>query len=157
MTTPTARRALVETAFAAVMARDVDAVLKCLTPEAVLVDPHYPVTRMEGHDAIADGLRWAFGGMKSMGFEIVRYMETAGGESAAVEVATHHVLRLGNRPLEFPQVFVVDFAGERLSRMQAYEPYGPGGPAALFIGAERLRRRLRRRSRPTPAGPAPVG
>ena len=144
MTSVAARRALLDRAFAGVMAQDVDAVLRCLTPDAVLVDPHYPVTRMEGHAAIADGLRWAFGGMKSMGFEVVKYFETAGGESAAVEVATHHVLRMGDRHLDFPQVFVADFTGELLSRMQAYEPYGPGGPAALFIGAERLRRRLRR-------------
>lgn len=139
-----AHRAQVEAAFAAVMARDVEAVLGCLTPDAVLVDPHYPATRMEGHEAIADGLRWAFAGMRSMRFDIERYFETADGESAAVEVATHHVLVLGNRHLDFPQVFVMDFDGDRVARMQAYEPYGPGGPAALFIGAERLRRRLRR-------------
>ncbi len=137
-------RAHVEAAFAAVMAQDVEAVLGCMTPDAVLVDPHYPVTRMEGQEAIADGLRWAFGGMRSMRFEIERYFESPDGASAAVEVATHHVLRLGNRHLDFPQVFVMDFEGDRVARMQAYEPYGPGGPAGLFIGAERLRRRWRR-------------
>jgi len=138
------RRATVEAVLRAVEAQDLDRVLTAFTDDAVLIDPHYPVVRMEGRAAIADGLTWAFAGMERMGFEIDRFMASADGNSAAVEVSTHHVLKMGGRHLDFPQVFVLDFAGEQVRRMQAYEPYGPGGPAGIFIGIERLRRRLRR-------------
>ena len=138
------RRERVEEVFRACAAMDLATVMAAFTEDAVLVDPHYPVVRMEGKAAIEDGLRWAFGSMSSMRFDIERYFEAPEGDGAAVEVATHHVLKVGNRHLDFPQAFVLEFDGELVRRMQAYEPYGPGGPAGVFIGLERLRRRFRR-------------
>src|SRR5690349_7198894 len=95
-------RQLVERSFAAVEAKDLDAVLASFDDTAELFDPHYPVPHMVGKAAIADGLRWAFGGMKQFGFTIVNYCESANGELVAVEVATHHILKTGMH-LRFPQ------------------------------------------------------
>jgi ketosteroid isomerase-like protein len=69
----TALEALVRAAFAAVMAKDLDACLGGFAEDGVLIDPHYPVQRMEAKAAIADGMRWGFGGMEVLGFEIERY------------------------------------------------------------------------------------
>jgi ketosteroid isomerase-like protein len=138
----TAVEALIRAAFAAVMAKDLDACLAGFAEDGVLIDPHYPIRRMEGKAAIADGLRWSFGGMEVLGFEIERYFEAADGRSAAVEVATHHVLK-GGRSLNFPQVFVFQVRDGLITRLQAYEPYGPGGIVGLFLGVQRLLHRRR--------------
>ena len=58
-------------------------------------DPHYPYKDMKGIAAVREGLMWAFGGMKSMGFDIDRW-------------------------------FLSD-DGTKITKMRAYEPYGPGG------------------------------
>jgi ketosteroid isomerase-like protein len=131
-------RDLIERMFAAVEARDVGAVLAFLTDDAILIDPHYPRPRMAGKPAIAEGLRWGFGGMKRMRFSIVHYFESEDGRGAAVEVDTAHVLKNG-RPLNFPQAFVFDTCDGLISRIQAYEPYGPGGILGLVLALVRLR------------------
>src|SRR5947209_7862944 len=83
----TTLRATVERLFKALEAKDAPAVLAFFAPNATIVDPHYPVPSMQGKAAIADGLRWAFGALRSMGFTIVNYCESADGRHAAVEVA----------------------------------------------------------------------
>ncbi len=76
-----------------------------------------------------------------MGFPIVNYFEAEGGECAAVEVATAHVLKSGMK-LDFPQMFVIETREGRISRLQAYEPYGPHGIVGVFLGATRIQRKL---------------
>ena len=71
MSTPL--RTLIERNFAAVEAKDLEAVLQCFAEDAVFIDPHYPSPVMIGKSAITDGLRWAFKGMKQFGFTIVSY------------------------------------------------------------------------------------
>jgi ketosteroid isomerase-like protein len=141
----TATRATIEKMFAAVEAKDSQAVLALFADDAVIVDPHYPVPRMVGKEAIADGLRWAFANLKSFSFPIVSYCESEDGLHAAVEVATGHVARGGMR-LNFPQAFMIDTRNDRITRLQAYTPYGPNGIGGLFLKAARLQRRLRRRA-----------
>jgi ketosteroid isomerase-like protein len=136
-------RTLIEQSFAAVEAKDLDAVLQCFAEDAVLIDPHYPSPVMDGKAAIADGLRWGFNSLKQFGFSIVSYFELPDGKRAAIEVATHHVLPNG-RHLEFPQAFFIDAQNNLITRIQAYEPYGPPGIVALILGGTRLQRRLRR-------------
>lgn len=62
--------------------------------------------------------------------------------SAAVEVNSHQVLP-GGIVFDYPQVFVIELRGGRIARLQAYEPFGPGGPVGLVLAATRLGRRLR--------------
>ena len=134
-------RTTVEQAFVAVESRNVDAVLAFFADDAVMIDPHYPTPHMAGKAAIASGLRWAYSGMQKMGFTILCYFEAPDRQSAAVEVATAHVLRTG-MPLRFSQVFVFDTRDGLITRMQAYEPYGPSGVAGAFLALTRLGRRL---------------
>lgn len=137
-------KSLIDTMFAAVTAKDLDAALACLSDDAVLFDPHYPSPRMEGKEAIADGLRWGFAGITSFGFDIDRYFGSDDGRSAVIEVSTHHVVGKGNR-LDFPQVFVVDTDGSHITRLVAFEPYGPHGMAGFGLSIGHLLHRLKGR------------
>jgi ketosteroid isomerase-like protein len=137
----TAPRATIERLFRAVEAKDLGAVLALCADDAVIIDPHYPVPHMAGKTAIAEGLRWAFGALKTMRFPIVTYCESEDGRHAAVEVATAHVAATGMR-LNFPQAFFIDMNDGLITRVQAYTPYGPGGVGGLFLRLARLQWRL---------------
>ena len=134
-------RARVEQAFATVETMNLDAVLALFAQDAVLYDPHYPRPHMAGKGQIAEGLRWGFGAMQKMGFPIVNYFEDETGQKAVVEVATAHVLRAGMK-LNFPQIFVIETKEGLITRLQAYEPYGPHGMNGLILGITRLVWRL---------------
>jgi ketosteroid isomerase-like protein len=134
-------RELVEHTFSIVEAKDLDGVLALCADDAVFQDPHYPVPRMVGKPAIRQGLSWGFSSMEKMGFPIVNYFEDATGQKAVVEVATAHVLSTGMK-LNFPQVFVIETRDDLITRLQAYEPYGPAGFVGLFLGMTRLIWRL---------------
>ncbi len=140
MSTPL--RATVDRLFAAFEAKDEAAVLALLADDAVLIDPHYPTPRMAGKTAIAEGLRWAFGAMKTLRFSIVTYGESEDGQTAVVEVDTAHMLKTG-LPLKFPQAFIVDTREGVVTRVRAYTPYGPGGMGGLILRVIRVWRRLR--------------
>ncbi|MGC5172607.1 nuclear transport factor 2 family protein [Microbacterium sp. DT81.1] len=140
-------RTLVEAMFAGVSAKDVDAAVAGMSDDIRLYDPHYPYPDMKGIAEVREGLTWAFGGMKSMGFDIDRWFSSDDGLSVTVELSTHHVLNVGDKHLDFPQVFVIDTDGTRITRMRAYEPYGPHGSTGfgLAIGHRIYRLRNRRR------------
>jgi len=139
-------RDLLERDLRAVESRDRQAVLDCFAPDGVLIDPHYPQPRMQGHAQIGAGLDWVFAGMASMRFDIVGFFESADGAGAAAEVESHHQLT-GGRRIEFTQTFVVQTRDGLITRMQTYLPYGPPGMAGVVLGLQRLRHRLSRRSR----------
>ena len=141
MSTPL--RTLIEQAFAAVEAKDLEVVLGYFAEEAILIDPHYPSPVMAGKAAIEDGLHWGCGGIKQFSFKIVNYYESADGQQTAVEVATHHILQQNGRHLEFPQAFFIDTQNNLITRMQAYGPYGPPGIVGVLLGGMRFQRRLR--------------
>jgi hypothetical protein len=146
---------LVESMFAGVQALDVGAATASMSDDVVLYDPHYPYPDMVGIVAVREGLAWAFTQMSSMRFDIDRWFFGADGTSVVVETSTHHVLKMGSKRLDFPQVFVIDTNGGtgdalRITRMRAYEPYGPHGSTGFGLkighGIYRLSRRHRRRS-----------
>ncbi len=134
-------RSTVERAFDAVMKMDIDAVLPYFADACVLIDPHYPTPRMVGKAAIRDGLAWGFGAMQKMGFTITTYFEADNHTSAVIEVDTAHVLKQGMR-LNFPQIFVIETKDGLITRMQAYEPYGPHGINGFVLSLTRLSRKL---------------
>ena len=134
-------RATIDRLFAAVAAKDIAAALDCFADDAVCIDPHYPAPHMVGKSAIADGLAWAFGTLEAMSLTPVNFFEN--GTSAAIETATAHRLP-GGRPLTFTQTFVVETRDGRITRLQSYPPYGPGGIGGLMLGLARLQRRLAR-------------
>jgi len=132
---------IAERLLAAVASKDLDAVLMFFAEDALFVDPHYPVPRMEGKQAIADGFRWAFAGLERMGFTIDRFFLSDDGTSAAAEVTTDHIVR-GEMRLQFHQVFIVETRDGLITRLQSYVPYGPPGIGGLFLRLTRLKRRL---------------
>lgn len=135
---------LVTRTFATVEAKDLDAMMRLFADDAVVIDPHFPTPQMQGKAAITEGFRGAIAGMHSFGYTIVNYFETENGQCAAVETATHHVVRQGMK-LDFPQVFIFEAADGQITRMQAYEPYGPHGIVGAFLFLARLTRRFSRK------------
>lgn len=140
----TRMRALIERNLNAVMAKDLDAAVSAFAPDGILIDPHYPRSRMTGRAEIESGFRWVFTGMKELNFSVLTCFYSEDDASAAVEVVSNHVLANGRR-LAFPQCFVVDAEGDLIDRWQAYEPYGPNGIGGLFLGLGKLGYRLRNR------------
>jgi limonene-1,2-epoxide hydrolase len=126
-------RPIVEAMFAGVSAKDVDAAVAPMSKNIELYDPHYPYPTMNGVAEVREGLTWAFGQMISMGFDVQRWFPSEDGLSVVVEVATHHVLKVGKKKLDFPQVFVIDTDGTSITRMRAYEPYGPHGSTGFGL------------------------
>jgi ketosteroid isomerase-like protein len=132
---------LVTDTFALLEAKDLEALMRVFADDAVLIDPHFPALRMQGKVAIRESMGEAMRDMHTFGYTIVNYCESEDGQCAAVETATHHVLRQGmNR--NFPQVFIFEAVDGRITRLQAYEPYGPHGMIGTFLWLARLVRRL---------------
>lgn len=134
---------LVMRAFETVQAKDLEAMMSLFSNDAVVIDPHFPEP-MQGKAAITEGFREAMNGMKSFGYTIVNYCESENGRCASVETATHHVMGLGIK-LNFPQVFFFDAADGYLTRMQAYEPYGPHGIMGVMLSFARLAKKFSRK------------
>lgn len=139
MTEPAA--AVLERLFRALEARDKQAALTCFTEDARLFDPHYPTPQMNGRAEIEAGLDWGLSVMREFGFTTIHLFEGRDAVSGAVEIDTNHVLKNG-QALNFPQVFVFETRDGLISRLRAYEPYGPNGLGGLFLGFARLRRKL---------------
>lgn len=133
---------LVRQTFAAIQAKDLDGLLALFADDAVLIDPHFEEPRMEGKVAIAKGLREAFAGVKSFEYVLGQYFEATHGQTAAVELGTHHNIS-GNFTVDFPQVFIFEAMSGRIVRMQAYEPYGPHGTLGMFLLLGRLVNRFK--------------
>jgi ketosteroid isomerase-like protein len=85
---------LVIRTFASVEAKDLDGTMSLFAEDAVVIDPHFRDPRIEGKAAIT---RRIPGGDQqsshSFGYTTVNYLESADGQCAAVETATHHVLK----------------------------------------------------------------
>ena len=135
---------LISHTFATVEAKNLDAMMSVFAEDAIVIDPHFPTPRMQGKAAITQGLRGAMAGMRSFGYTILNYYESENGQGAAVETATHHVVKQGMK-LNFSQVFIFDVADGRITRMQAYEPYGPHGIMGTFLFLVRLKNRFLRK------------
>ena len=130
---------LVQQLIAAFEARDLPAALALFAGDAMVIDPHYPVTEMKGKAAIKQGFEWAFTNIEKPGFTL-RHLWIE-GDSGAMEIDTHHVFR-GGMKVNFPQVFVIETRNGLITRLQSYTPYGPPGIGGLLIGLTRLTWRL---------------
>ena len=132
---------LVTRTFTALEAKDLSALMGLFAEDAVLIDPHFPAQTLRGTAAISQGFQTSIARTRSYGYQILNAFESKNGDRAAVEVKTHHVLQTGKH-IEFSQVFVFETANGRITRLQAYEPYGPPGVVGFFIGLARLKQRL---------------
>ena len=142
--TPTAIHDLVRRTFATLQAKDLETPMQMFADDAVVIDPHFPTPRMQGKASIRKGFGEAMSGMRSFGYTIANYFESENGQGAAVETATHHVLKQGMER-NFPQVFIFEVADEHITRLQAYEPYGPHGIIGVFLWVARLANRFVRK------------
>ncbi|MBE0587626.1 MAG: nuclear transport factor 2 family protein [Hydrogenophaga sp.] len=119
----------VDAVFAAFTSRDLVAVMRHFAEDAMLIDPHYPQPRMVGREAIERGLAWGLGSLVKPGFTIRHIW--LDGDTAAIEMDTHHVFK-GGLALCFDQFFVIEARDGKITRLQAYVPYGPPGVAGLL-------------------------
>jgi ketosteroid isomerase-like protein len=124
---------LVDATFQAIEAKDLEAALAGMTDDIVLFDPHYPQPLMHGKAEVSYGLRWAFADVTSFDFQVDRYFYSEDGSGVAVEVACHHVLRVGGE-MRFHQAFTGEFRDGLLAKWTAYEPYGPKGMTGIGLG-----------------------
>jgi ketosteroid isomerase-like protein len=124
----------------AFMARDLDLAASFFADDAVLIDPHYPQPRMQGRAQIERGLRWGLSSLAKPGFTVRR--SASDGDIAFFEVDTRHVLKIG-MTIAFEQVFVLEWRGDKIVRLQAYEPYPAPGVAGLIRRSTRLAWRLK--------------
>ncbi len=119
----------------AFLKRDLEAALAYFADDAVFYDPHYPIPEMKGIAAIRQGLAWGLGNLEKPGFTIRNWW--GNGESGAVELHTHHVFK-GGMAVEFDQVFVFELQDGKITRLQSYVPYGPGGIGGVMAKATYL-------------------
>ncbi|SRR5579884_2678604 len=142
--TNTALHTLVIRTFATIEAKDLEAMMSLFADNAVVIDPHFPTAQMQGRAVITEAFREAMSGMRSFGYTIKNYCESENGRCAAVETATHHVLKQRMKR-NFPQVFIFEVADGHITRLQAYEPYGPHGAIGVFLWIARVTNRLLRK------------
>jgi ketosteroid isomerase-like protein len=133
-------KAVVEKLMNAFIELDLEAAMACFADDAVLYDPHYPVQRMEGKEAIRQGLGWGIGNLEKAGFSVRHWW--ADENSGAVELDTDHVFK-GGMNAKFDQVFVFEVSGGKITRLQSYVPYGPGGLGGLMAKATHLTWRMK--------------
>jgi ketosteroid isomerase-like protein len=134
-------QSVMERMFRALERRDKADFMACVAEDAIFFDPHYPTPEMRGREAIDAGISWGLSMMKQFGFRTVHFFPGEGGLSGAFEIDTNHELKSGQK-LSFPQVFIVETKDGLLTRMRAYEPYGPNGIGGFFLGLERLKQRF---------------
>lgn len=136
---------LVRDHFNAVEAKDLEAVLAFYHSDIDFIDPHYPKVHMKGKDEILKGLTWSFKTVKSFGFSDINYFENDDGTKASVEYDSMIELFNG-KSFKFPQVFIIETSNHKISRLQAYEPYGPHGGHKIFLTVTRLIHKIMQRA-----------
>lgn len=120
---------LAQSLLKAFVAKDLPRIMSHFADDAVLIDPHYPQSRMQGRPAIQQGLSWGLNNIVKPGFTMRSLVAT--GDTAAIEVYTHHTFR-GGMVVRFDQVFMLETRDGQITRLQAYLPHGPHGIAALL-------------------------
>ncbi|MFA7399331.1 MAG: nuclear transport factor 2 family protein [Sideroxydans sp.] len=128
--------------FTAFISKDLDVVLGHFADGAVMIDPHYPQSVMHGRAEIERGLTWSFMNLEKPSF-VIRQLWIE-GDSASIEVATHHEFK-GGLVLHFDQVFVVETRDGKITRLQTYAPYAPHGITGFFTRMTRFVWRLQGR------------
>ena len=118
-------RELAQALLDAFMAKDKARILALFAADGALIDPHYPQPVMQGKDAVAAGLDFGLGFIQQPCFTVRKAWQD--DVSCVLEVDTFHTFVNGEQA-RFPQVFVFDFYGELIRRVQAYVPYPPPAP-----------------------------
>ncbi len=104
--------------------------LELCDPSCVIRDPHYPRPEMKGLAAIRQGMSWAFRTLKRASFEVHHIW--IDGPQATVYVQTHHQM-MGGLRVDVPQIFYICWNGDKITRIESFLPYRPGGIPGLVI------------------------
>ena len=131
---------LLSAVFRSCETKDVEGAVALTAPDAVFIDPHYPRVHNTGTAEIRESLVWGIGGLEQMRFHEQRWF-TADDGAVSVEVDTHHTIK-GKREVRFPQVFVAESRDGLLTRLQAFEPYGPHGVLATVLRVMRVKKKV---------------
>jgi len=134
-------REIFEQFLKAIEAKDAPVAFSLLTDDVELFDPHYPVQDMRGIEEVKEGLTWGLKSLKSMSFTIRHCSENSTSSLAFFEADCLHVLP-NNKPIKFPQVFVVEYREQKIKAIRAYEPFGPHGFVGFMLKLNRFIWRL---------------
>lgn len=121
----------------AVEAKNINAILDCYQDDVDFIDPHYPKVHMKGKEGVFKGLTWGFKSVKKFKFSLINYFENKEGTAASIEYDTSIELSNGKK-LNYPQVFIIETKNGKISRLQAYETYGPHGMLKIILLVTRL-------------------
>ncbi len=128
---------LVRDHFNAVEKKDLEVVLGFYHPDINLIDPHYPKVNMKGKNEVIKGLTWSFKTVKSFSFSTINYFENEDGTNVSVEYDS--TIKLFNgKSFQFRQVFIIEMKNDKISRLQAYETYGPHGMHKIMLLVTRI-------------------
>ena len=133
-------RELLSAVFRCCETKNVEGAVALTAPDAVFIDPHYPRVHNTGTAEIRESLQWGIGGLEQMRFHEHRWFASEDG-AVSVEVDTHHTIK-GKREVRFPQVFVAESRDGLLTRLQAFEPYGPHGVLATVLRVMRVKKKV---------------
>lgn len=128
---------LINKLFEAVEAKNINVILDCYDDDVDFIDPHYPKVHMKGKEDVIKGVTWGFKSVKKFKFSLINYFENKEGTAASVEYDTKIELSNGKK-FNYPQVFIIETKDGKISRIQAYETYGPHGVLKIILLATRL-------------------
>ena len=110
--------------------KNLQGLLEWCDENCVIIDPHYPYSRMEGKEAIRRGMAWAFRTLKRSAFEVHRIW--IDGPESTIYVRTYHQM-VGGYQLNVPQIFYVCWNGKKITRIESFLPYRPGGIPGIIV------------------------
>ena len=128
----------------AIESKDVDLLLNYFADDAVLFDPHFPVSNMEGKSLIRCSYNWAFLSVKELCISIEREFTSSDGQSGVFELRTKYRSQTG-RQQTFFQMFILEMKNDKILRLQVYTPSAPKNNFRPLLSVSRLIKRLFRR------------
>jgi ketosteroid isomerase-like protein len=115
----------IEAIFKSFESKDIEQILPHFAEDAVLIDPHYPVTEMKGKEAIRKGLTWGLKPLVSASFKVDNFWVS--GNEGAIKMDTNHVFK-GGKKISIMQVFLFSMNEKKeLVYLQSFVPYRPDG------------------------------
>jgi ketosteroid isomerase-like protein len=117
----------------AFMAKDPQAFASAFAPDGVFFDPHYTPPQMHGQEQIFGAVQRAFLALERPGYRVQNGWE--GDKNGVLEVEADHLLKSG-MTIRYPQVFVFEFEGGLIKRLQTYLPFSAARPAEKTANAD---------------------
>ena len=127
----------------AIESKDIGMLLSYFADDAVLFDPNFPVSKMEGKSVISCGYKWAFMALKEVGMSIEQVFESDNRHSAAFKLCTRYLSQTGQQKV-FPQMCVLEMKNGKISHLQVYTPYSPKNKFKVFLTVSKYMKKILR-------------